>query len=171
MVAIVRPESDYHRDRIDTVCNFFSSQEKNCMKTATLIGKFLNDFEFYNCAQAIKCSKIATTFFVLPELSNKFNIWRKNTTDYLNGEEVSVKEVLTSTGNFSNKICELGKFLNGLKILPISSVLLKKVSFINGVSLMIGISGQIQHRAGMLESSMVISINNDKNAPLNKVAK
>jgi electron transfer flavoprotein alpha subunit len=33
-----------------------------------------------------------------------------------------------------------------------------------------GISGQIQHLAGMLESSMVISINNDPNAPINKIA-
>ena len=33
-----------------------------------------------------------------------------------------------------------------------------------------GISGQIQHRAGMFESSMVISINTDKNAPINEIA-
>lgn len=33
-----------------------------------------------------------------------------------------------------------------------------------------GISGQIQHRAGMMESSMVISINSDKNAPINHIA-
>jgi electron transfer flavoprotein alpha subunit len=33
-----------------------------------------------------------------------------------------------------------------------------------------GISGQIQHRAGMMESSMIISINNDKNAPINHIA-
>ncbi|MEK6615892.1 MAG: electron transfer flavoprotein subunit alpha/FixB family protein, partial [Bacteroidota bacterium] len=33
-----------------------------------------------------------------------------------------------------------------------------------------GISGQIQHLAGMLESSIVISINNDPNAPINKIA-
>lgn len=33
-----------------------------------------------------------------------------------------------------------------------------------------GISGQIQHRAGMEESSMIISINNDPNAPINKIA-
>lgn len=33
-----------------------------------------------------------------------------------------------------------------------------------------GISGQIQHRAGMLESSMVISINTDQNAPINEIA-
>ena len=33
-----------------------------------------------------------------------------------------------------------------------------------------GISGQIQHRAGMAESSMVISINTDPNAPINQIA-
>ncbi len=33
-----------------------------------------------------------------------------------------------------------------------------------------GISGQIQHTAGMEESSMVISINNDPEAPINKIA-
>jgi electron transfer flavoprotein alpha subunit len=33
-----------------------------------------------------------------------------------------------------------------------------------------GISGQIQHRAGMMESSMIISINNDRNAPINHIA-
>lgn len=33
-----------------------------------------------------------------------------------------------------------------------------------------GISGQIQHRAGMMESSMIISINTDKNAPINAIA-
>jgi electron transfer flavoprotein alpha subunit len=33
-----------------------------------------------------------------------------------------------------------------------------------------GISGQIQHVAGMEESSMIISINNDPNAPINKIA-
>jgi len=33
-----------------------------------------------------------------------------------------------------------------------------------------GISGQIQHIAGMQESAMVISINNDSNAPINKMA-
>jgi electron transfer flavoprotein alpha subunit len=33
-----------------------------------------------------------------------------------------------------------------------------------------GISGQIQHTAGMQESSIVISINNDANAPINKIA-
>lgn len=33
-----------------------------------------------------------------------------------------------------------------------------------------GISGQIQHRAGMMESAMVISINSDKNAPMNMIA-
>ncbi|MFW6226934.1 MAG: electron transfer flavoprotein subunit alpha/FixB family protein, partial [Bacteroidota bacterium] len=33
-----------------------------------------------------------------------------------------------------------------------------------------GISGQIQHTAGMEESSMVISINNDPYAPINKIA-
>ena len=33
-----------------------------------------------------------------------------------------------------------------------------------------GISGQIQHTAGMEESSMVIAINNDPNAPINKIA-
>ncbi|HDR67482.1 MAG TPA: electron transfer flavoprotein subunit alpha/FixB family protein, partial [Bacteroidaceae bacterium] len=33
-----------------------------------------------------------------------------------------------------------------------------------------GISGQIQHRAGMMESSMIISINTDRNAPINSIA-
>ena len=33
-----------------------------------------------------------------------------------------------------------------------------------------GISGQIQHTAGMEESAMIISINNDVNAPINKIA-
>lgn len=33
-----------------------------------------------------------------------------------------------------------------------------------------GISGQIQHIAGMQESSMIISINNDANAPINSIA-
>lgn len=33
-----------------------------------------------------------------------------------------------------------------------------------------GISGQIQHTAGMEESAMIISINNDPNAPINKIA-
>lgn len=33
-----------------------------------------------------------------------------------------------------------------------------------------GISGQIQHRAGMDQSSVIISINNDKNAPINQIA-
>lgn len=33
-----------------------------------------------------------------------------------------------------------------------------------------GISGQIQHTAGMDQSSMIISINNDPNAPINKFA-
>lgn len=33
-----------------------------------------------------------------------------------------------------------------------------------------GISGQIQHTAGMEESSMVIAVNNDENAPINKIA-
>jgi electron transfer flavoprotein alpha subunit len=33
-----------------------------------------------------------------------------------------------------------------------------------------GISGQIQHTAGMEESAMVISINTDKDAPINKIA-
>jgi electron transfer flavoprotein alpha subunit len=33
-----------------------------------------------------------------------------------------------------------------------------------------GISGQIQHRAGMMESSMIISINTDRNAPINHIA-
>jgi len=33
-----------------------------------------------------------------------------------------------------------------------------------------GISGQIQHLAGMQESAMVISVNNDPEAPINKIA-
>ena len=33
-----------------------------------------------------------------------------------------------------------------------------------------GISGQIQHIAGMQDSSIVISINNDPNAPINAIA-
>ncbi|MCF8295623.1 MAG: electron transfer flavoprotein subunit alpha/FixB family protein [Bacteroidales bacterium] len=33
-----------------------------------------------------------------------------------------------------------------------------------------GISGQIQHRAGMDQSAMIISINNDPNAPINRIA-
>lgn len=33
-----------------------------------------------------------------------------------------------------------------------------------------GISGQIQHIAGMQESSIIISINNDEKAPINKIA-
>jgi electron transfer flavoprotein alpha subunit len=33
-----------------------------------------------------------------------------------------------------------------------------------------GISGQIQHRAGMSDSAMVISINTDASAPINQIA-
>jgi electron transfer flavoprotein alpha subunit len=33
-----------------------------------------------------------------------------------------------------------------------------------------GISGQVQHTAGMQESAMVIAINNDPHAPINKIA-
>ena len=33
-----------------------------------------------------------------------------------------------------------------------------------------GISGAVQHRAGMDQSSMIISINNDPNAPINSIA-
>ncbi|HBZ35557.1 MAG TPA: electron transfer flavoprotein subunit alpha, partial [Rikenellaceae bacterium] len=34
----------------------------------------------------------------------------------------------------------------------------------------VGISGQIQHVAGMDQSAMIISINNDPNAPINNIA-
>lgn len=33
-----------------------------------------------------------------------------------------------------------------------------------------GISGQVQHRAGMQESSIIVSINTDENAPINAIA-
>jgi electron transfer flavoprotein alpha subunit len=33
-----------------------------------------------------------------------------------------------------------------------------------------GISGQVQHLAGMMESNLIISINSDSNAPINKIA-
>ena len=33
-----------------------------------------------------------------------------------------------------------------------------------------GISGQIQHIAGMQESSIIISVNNDPDAPINTIA-
>ena len=34
-----------------------------------------------------------------------------------------------------------------------------------------GISGQIQHIAGMQESGIIISVNNDPNAPINSIAR
>jgi len=34
----------------------------------------------------------------------------------------------------------------------------------------IGISGQIQHTVGILNSQVIIAINNDKNAPIFKIA-
>ncbi|MCF0208526.1 MAG: electron transfer flavoprotein subunit alpha/FixB family protein, partial [Bacteroidaceae bacterium] len=34
----------------------------------------------------------------------------------------------------------------------------------------VGISGQIQHIAGMQDSGIIISVNNDPNAPINKIA-
>ena len=33
-----------------------------------------------------------------------------------------------------------------------------------------GISGQVQHRAGMQESAIIVSINTDENAPINSIA-
>lgn len=33
-----------------------------------------------------------------------------------------------------------------------------------------GISGQVQHTAGMQESAMIIAINNDSKAPINQIA-
>jgi electron transfer flavoprotein alpha subunit len=33
-----------------------------------------------------------------------------------------------------------------------------------------GISGQIQHTAGMEDAAIVIAINNDENAPINQIA-